>query len=133
MTPADDDDDDDDDDDRRWWARLVPTCDVSRECAHVDRAALARDAAGNLTTLPNDAPMRGPEVKLRLKSCVLGRVVMNKDGTARAKSQPADVALDVPSGACVCDGSMTTTTTTTEATEAFLKAACSLRAYWSIR
>jgi hypothetical protein len=24
---------------------------------------------------------------------------MNKEGTARAKSQPADVALDVPSGA----------------------------------
>ena len=86
-------------DDARWWARLVPTCDVSRECAHVDRAALTRDDAGNLVTLANDAPLRGPEIKLRLKSCVLGRVVMNKEGTARAKSQPADVALDVPSGA----------------------------------
>lgn len=37
---------------------------------------------------------------LRMRSSVVGRIVMNKDGTARAKTQPADVALDVASGAC---------------------------------
>ena len=35
---------------------------------------------------------------LRMRSSVLGRIVMNKEGTARAKTQPADIALDAASG-----------------------------------
>ena len=36
---------------------------------------------------------------LRMRSSVVGRIVMNKEGTARAKTQPADIALDAASGA----------------------------------
>ena len=35
---------------------------------------------------------------LRMRSSVVGRIVMNKEGTARAKTQPADIALDAASG-----------------------------------
>ena len=34
-----------------------------------------------------------------MRSSVVGRIVMNKEGTARAKTQPADIALDAASGA----------------------------------
>ena len=33
-----------------------------------------------------------------MRSSVVGRIVMNKEGTARAKTQPADIALDAASG-----------------------------------
>jgi len=89
-------------DDLRWWARMMPIAEGSKEAKHVDRAALTRDAStGALRTVPtSEAVLREEPPRLRLKSCVFGRLVMNKDGTARAKQQSADVALDVPSGAC---------------------------------
>lgn len=80
----------------------MPIAEGSKEAKHVDRAALTRDAStGALRTVPtSEAVLREEAPRLRLKSCVFGRLVMNKDGTARAKQQSADVALDVPSGAC---------------------------------
>jgi hypothetical protein len=81
---------------------MMPIAEGSKEAKHVDRAALTRDAStGALRTVPtSEAVLREEPPRLRLKSCVFGRLVMNKDGTARAKQQSADVALDVPSGAC---------------------------------
>lgn len=81
----------------------MPIAEGSKEAKHVDRAALTRDAStGALRTVPtSEAVLREEAPRLRLKSCVFGRLVMNKDGTARAKQQSADVALDVPSGACL--------------------------------
>jgi len=76
--------------DARWWARLVPCSDDAASARAVDRASASSDGSA-----------RAGELALRLKSTVIGRVVMNRDGTARAKAQPADIALEVPSGACV--------------------------------
>jgi len=93
-------DDDDDDDDRRWYARLVPIVDESARVKHVDRAALTKTADGCARARDAaTATARDGALRLRTRSAVLGRIVMNKEGTARAKTQPADLALDVASGA----------------------------------
>jgi hypothetical protein len=84
-------DDDDDDAPTTWWGRLMPTSEDAVKARHVDRAS----ACATTTTAT-----RGGGLMLRMRSSVVGRIVMNKDGTARAKTQPADVALDVASGAC---------------------------------
>jgi len=96
-----DDENDDGGDARRWWGKLVPVTEASKDAKHIDRASATRDAAsGALRAVrTHEAVLRSDDVKLRLKSVVFGRLVMNKEGTARAKIQPADVALDVPSGA----------------------------------
>jgi len=85
------DDGDDDDAPTTWWGRLMPTSEDAVKARHVDRAV----ACATTTTAT-----RGGGLMLRMRSSVVGRIVMNKDGTARAKTQPADVALDVASGAC---------------------------------
>ena len=85
------DDGDDDDAPTTWWGRLMPTSEDAVKARHVDRAVAC--ATTTATT-------RGGGLMLRMRSSVVGRIVMNKDGTARAKTQPADVALDVASGAC---------------------------------
>ena len=98
-------DDDDDDDDRRWYARLVPIVDESARVKHVDRAALTKTADGCARARDAaTATARDGALRLRTRSAVLGRIVMNKEGTARAKTQPADLALDVASGARASEG-----------------------------
>ena len=96
---------DDDDDDRRWYARLVPIVDESARVKHVDRAALTKTADGCARARDAaTATARDGALRLRTRSAVLGRIVMNKEGTARAKTQPADLALDVASGARASEG-----------------------------
>ena len=96
---------DDDDDDRRWYARLVPITDESARVRHVDRAALTKTADGVARARDAaTATARDGALRLRTRSAVLGRIVMNKEGTARAKTQPADLALDVASGARASEG-----------------------------
>lgn len=85
-----------DDDDGRWWARLVPASEDAMGATHVDRAEMGATRARAV-----DGQRRA--MKLRLKSTVIGRVVMNREGTARARGQPADLALEVPSGASMGD------------------------------
>ena len=45
------------------------------------------------------AALIGPDVELRLAKTVIGRMLMNAEGTARAANQVAEIAIDVPSGA----------------------------------
>jgi len=93
------DDDDDDEDDGRFYATLAPCGESARAIAHVDRAKVTRARDGASARVADDAPLTRKGMKLRLKSTVIGRIVMNKEGTARAKAQPADLAMDLPSGA----------------------------------
>jgi hypothetical protein len=86
----------DEDDPTTWWGRLMPTSEDASRARHVDRAAACAGDASR----PSSTATRGGGLMLRMRSSVVGRIVMNKDGTARAKTQPADVALDVASGAC---------------------------------
>ena len=86
-----------DEDPTTWWGRLMPTSEDASRARHVDRAASSSASAATTAT-------RGGGLMLRMRSSVVGRIVMNKDGTARAKTQPADVALDVASGACARAG-----------------------------
>lgn len=85
------------DDPTTWWGRLTPTSEDAVCARHVDRAAAC---AGDASRPSSSTATRGGGLMLRMRSSVVGRIVMNKDGTARAKTQPADVALDVASGAC---------------------------------
>ena len=88
------------DDPSTWWGRLTPTSEDAIRARHVDRAARARDDGGRARgESALEAKTRGGGIMLRMRSSVVGRIVMNKEGTARAKTQPADIALDVASGA----------------------------------
>ncbi len=88
------------DDPSTWWGRLMPTSEDAIRARHVDRAARARDDGGRARgESALEAKTRGGGIMLRMRSSVVGRIVMNKEGTARAKTQPADIALDAASGA----------------------------------
>ena len=88
------------DDPSTWWGRLTPTSEDAIRARHVDRAARARDDGGRARgESALEAKTRGGGMMLRMRSSVVGRIVMNKEGTARAKTQPADIALDAASGA----------------------------------
>ena len=87
------------DDPSTWWGRLTPTSEDAIRARHVDRAARARDDGGRARgESALEAKTRGGGMMLRMRSSVVGRIVMNKEGTARAKTQPADIALDAASG-----------------------------------
>ena len=78
----------------------MPTSEDAIRARHVDRAARARDDGGRARgESALEAKTRGGGIMLRMRSSVVGRIVMNKEGTARAKTQPADIALDAASGA----------------------------------
>ena len=78
----------------------MPTSEDAIRARHVDRAARARDDGGRARgESAREAKTRGGGMMLRMRSSVVGRIVMNKEGTARAKTQPADIALDAASGA----------------------------------
>ena len=88
------------DDPSTWWGRLTPTSEDAIRARHVDRAASALDDGGRARGEgAREAKTRGGGMMLRMRSSVVGRIVMNKEGTARAKTQPADIALDAASGA----------------------------------
>jgi hypothetical protein len=83
-----------------WWGRLTPTSEDAIRARHVDRASSALDDSGRARGADaREAKTRAGGMMLRMRSSVVGRIVMNKEGTARAKTQPADIALDVASGA----------------------------------
>ena len=82
------------DDPSTWWGRLTPTSEDAIRARHVDRAASARVRGESA----REGKTRGGGMMLRMRSSVVGRIVMNKEGTARAKTQPADIALDAASG-----------------------------------
>jgi len=82
------------DDPSTWWGRLMPTSEDAIRARHVDRAASARVRGESA----REGKTRGGGMMLRMRSSVVGRIVMNKEGTARAKTQPADIALDAASG-----------------------------------
>ena len=87
------------DDPSTWWGRLTPTSEDAIRARHVDRAARARADGGRARGEgAREAKTRGGGMMLRMRSSVVGRIVMNKEGTARAKTQPADIALDAASG-----------------------------------
>ena len=77
------------DDPSTWWGRLMPTSEDAIRARHVDRAASARDDGGRARgESAREAKTRGGGMMLRMRSSVVGRIVMNKEGTARAKTQP---------------------------------------------
>ena len=90
-----------DDDPSTWWGRLTPTSEDAIRARHVDRAASGGlDDSGRARGADaREAKTRAGGMMLRMRSSVVGRIVMNKEGTARAKTQPADIALDAASGA----------------------------------
>ena len=100
TTKTDPRDETTEDDPSTWWGRLTPTSEDAIRARHVDRAARARDDGGRARgESALEAKTRGGGMMLRMRSSVVGRIVMNKEGTARAKTQPADIALDAASGA----------------------------------
>ena len=76
------------------WGVLVAKCDKSRSAKHLDRSV---DRSGDVTAEPF---REQPDIELRLTKTIVGRMLMNAEGTARAQSQVADILIDMPSGAC---------------------------------
>lgn len=76
------------------WGVLVAKCDKSRSAKHLDRSV---DRGGDVTAEPF---REQPDIELRLTKTIVGRMLMNAEGTARAQSQVADILIDMPSGAC---------------------------------
>ena len=77
------------------WGVLVAKCDKSRSAEHLDRSV---DRSGDVTAEPF---REQPDIELRLTKTIVGRMLMNAEGTARAQSQVADILIDIPSGACL--------------------------------
>ena len=87
---------DDDDDDHKSappFATLVAASDEAREVLHVDRTSEECNRVGT-----KRCALIGPNVELRFSNAVVGRILMAKDNVTRAKTQVADLALDLPSG-----------------------------------
>ena len=73
------------------WGVLVAVGDKSSAAKHLDRSL---DKKADVT----NATLVGPDLELRLVKTVVGRMLMNAEGTARAITQVADILVDVPSG-----------------------------------
>ena len=80
---------------RPGWGVLVATGDKSKAAMHFDRS-LDRKAKGSGATLV------GPDVDITTTKTIVGRMLMNAEGTARAATQVADILIDVPSGTKGC-------------------------------
>ena len=75
------------------WGVLVAKCDKSRSAKHLDRSV---DRSGDVTSEPF---REQPDIELRLTKTIVGRMLMNAEGTSRAQTQVADILIDMPSGA----------------------------------
>ena len=75
------------------WGVLVAQCDKSRSAKHLDRSV---DRSGDVTSEPF---REQPDIELRLTKTIVGRMLMNAEGTSRAQTQVADILIDMPSGA----------------------------------
>jgi hypothetical protein len=76
---------------RPGWGVLVATGDKSKAAAHFDRSLDRKTAVSGAT-------LTGPDIAMTTTKTVVGRMLMNAEGTARAAAQVADILIDVPSG-----------------------------------
>lgn len=71
---------------------LVAVGDKAKDVEHLDRSL---DRKVDVST----AALTGGDLVLSTTKTVVGRLLMNAEGSARAASQVADILIDVPSGA----------------------------------
>ena len=74
------------------WGVLVALGKKSQEAKHLNRSL---DKTEDVTT----AELEAGDISLSLVKTIVGRMLMNAEGTARAANQVADILIDVPSGA----------------------------------
>lgn len=75
------------------YATLIAVSDDAKNILHVDQTTKECEKYG-----AKKCPLIGPNVDVRFSNCVIGRILMAKDNETRAKTQVADLALDLPSG-----------------------------------
>jgi hypothetical protein len=75
------------------YASLIAISDDAKSILHVDQSTKQFDKFGI-----KKVPLNGPTISLRYSNSILGRILMAKDNVTRAKTQVADLALDLPSG-----------------------------------
>ena len=75
------------------YASLIAISDDAKSILHVDQSTKQFEKFGI-----KKVPLNGPTMSLRFSNSVLGRILMAKDNVTRAKTQVADLALDLPSG-----------------------------------
>ena len=75
------------------YASLIAISDDAKSILHVDQSTKQFDKFGI-----KKVPLDGPTMSLRYSNSILGRILMAKDNVTRAKTQVADLALDLPSG-----------------------------------
>ena len=75
------------------YASLIAISDDAKSILHVDQSTKQFDKFGI-----KKVPLDGPTISLRYSNSILGRILMAKDNVTRAKTQVADLALDLPSG-----------------------------------
>jgi len=74
------------------WGVLVALGNKSQEAKHLNRSL---DKKEDVTT----AELEAGDISLSLVKTIVGRMLMNAEGTARAANQVGDILIDVPSGA----------------------------------
>ena len=75
------------------YASLIAISDDAKSTLHVAQSTKQFEKFGI-----TNVPLNGPTMSLRFSNSVLGRILMAKDNVTRAKTQVADLALDLPSG-----------------------------------
>jgi hypothetical protein len=76
---------------RLGWGVLVAIGDKAKSAKHFDRSLdWKADVSG--------ASLTGGDLDLSTTRTIVGRLLMNAEGTARAATQVADILMDVPSG-----------------------------------
>lgn len=75
------------------YATLIAVSEDAKNILHVDQTTKECEKYG-----AKKCPLIGPNVDVRFSNCVIGRILMAKDNETRAKTQVADLALDLPSG-----------------------------------
>ena len=74
----------------KGWGTFVAFGEKSKAVKHFDRTE-NKDVS-------DDGLRKGSDFTFRLGRTILGRVLMNSEGTARAQQQVADLAVDIASG-----------------------------------
>ena len=77
---------------RPGWGVLVAVGDKAKAAEHFDRSL---DRKADVSA----AVLTGGDLDLCTTKTIVGRLLMNAEGSARAASQVADILIDVPSGA----------------------------------
>ena len=77
---------------RPGWGVLVAVGDKAKAAEHFDRSL---DRKADVSA----AALTGGDLDLCTTKTIVGRLLMNAEGSARAASQVADILIDVPSGA----------------------------------